>query len=193
MAGQDAVAHTAPSRWGWWRRVLRVVPSVLLAAALLLWPLSYWRQLSFHHQPDEQRRVIVLFNGSHNEPRIVDLWHSSSPYSVACGHGGIQLTYWTARSPAQPAPQRAWGGVSWFEANWIDATGRRRAAVFLDVECWLLAIIFAVPVAAQVVRFVLTHRRADQGRCPSCGYDLRATPNRCFECGRATSTYPEHT
>ena len=28
-------------------------------------------------------------------------------------------------------------------------------------------------------------RRASTGRCPRCGYDLRATPDRCPECGRA--------
>ena len=27
-------------------------------------------------------------------------------------------------------------------------------------------------------------RRSAQGRCPDCGYDLRATPERCPECGR---------
>ena len=28
-------------------------------------------------------------------------------------------------------------------------------------------------------------RRAREGRCPECGYDLRASPGRCPECGAA--------
>ncbi len=41
------------------------------------------------------------------------------------------------------------------------------------------------------IRLIVRHRRrrlarrAAAGRCPACGYDLRATPARCPECGRA--------
>jgi hypothetical protein len=37
--------------------------------------------------------------------------------------------------------------------------------------------------AARGVRAVRARRRIKSGRCPACGYDLRATPGRCPECG----------
>ena len=38
-------------------------------------------------------------------------------------------------------------------------------------------------VARSVARQLRHRRRLRAGRCPACGYDLRATPGRCPECG----------
>ncbi len=32
-------------------------------------------------------------------------------------------------------------------------------------------------------RYNPKHRRRREGRCPNCGYDMRASPARCPECG----------
>ena len=34
-------------------------------------------------------------------------------------------------------------------------------------------------------------RVADKGSCPSCGYDLRASPDRCPECGALPQRAPK--
>jgi hypothetical protein len=52
---------------------------------------------------------------------------------------------------------------------------------------WAVAIPFwpiAVIVAAVLSRWILRRRAVyPTGLCPTCGYDLRATPGRCPECG----------
>jgi hypothetical protein len=55
---------------------------------------------------------------------------------------------------------------------------------------WPLALLTAVPSAyflRTVRRWRVRRRRARAGLCPSCGYDLRATPGRCPECGTEAS------
>jgi hypothetical protein len=48
-------------------------------------------------------------------------------------------------------------------------------------------VLFALLPAAHLNRYRRQRRRGTFGRCHRCGYDLRATPERCPECG-ATAT-----
>jgi hypothetical protein len=59
-----------------------------------------------------------------------------------------------------------------------------------DVRYWLPCVVFALlPAwrggAAGVGRVRRWRRPPPPHACPSCGYDLRATPQRCPECGAA--------
>jgi hypothetical protein len=50
---------------------------------------------------------------------------------------------------------------------------------------WLLVSLCALLPARQLARLVRKQVRRRRGACPTCGYDLRASPERCPECGNA--------
>lgn len=71
-----------------------------------------------------------------------------------------------------------------YQPLWRDWRISTRGA---DVPFWFLAIVFAI-VPLHWARRAWRVRRLRAGLCPVCGYDMRATPDRCPECGAVPST-----
>lgn len=71
-----------------------------------------------------------------------------------------------------------WG----FAAAMPPTPGSAREFVFAT-PCWFLTLAFAsMPFGWAVLR-LRRRRRARLGQCATCGYDLRASTDRCPECG----------
>jgi hypothetical protein len=53
----------------------------------------------------------------------------------------------------------------------------------LFVAHWLFSVITLVFPVLALIGWIGRSKRRSEGKCAACGYDLRATPDRCPECG----------
>ena len=67
----------------------------------------------------------------------------------------------------------------------LTSHGRRVHRPLFGWACFAVAIAFVVAGTLAHIRLRRIEYRETTGLCPACGYDLRASKDRCPECGLA--------
>jgi hypothetical protein len=170
------------------------VSLALLAATLFLWVRGFWLDEHLRAYPDTAHRLhtVVLWT-YRNGFCLADMQAESTPENVA---GYAQERSHTPRWTSRPGGGAGWergfspvnvrwkvAGFAWLRSPSGNPWRPWRSFAF---PAWFPALAFGVLPTLAVVRR-LRRRCHPAGCCQHCGYDLRATPDRCPECGRAAN------
>jgi hypothetical protein len=86
-----------------------------------------------------------------------------------------------------PEKSMAWNSLYGVRFGRAHPILRHHRFTFCVLPYGLLALVFCIPLAFAVRRFRRA-RPVRPGHCRYCGYDLRASPDRCPECGTAVAS-----
>ena len=149
-------------------RLLLASSPWLLGLCVLLWIGSYLPD-DFHVRSDHSRVCLIFCANQH-----------SRDFGTRDGQG-----IWTTDAILQEA--RTWQSSD----RKIHLRGFGFEFIAHDMQWGFLILVLPywaifLPLAAATFYYLRNRRRWDrqrQGLCTKCGYDLRATPDRCPECG----------
>jgi hypothetical protein len=162
---------------------LTILSLVLCVATAAFWVRSHWRGDQFGLGfPNQMYFEIQSGNG--------DLVLSEGRDNFSNGFLVFRASwkmgpFWVNRVPMD-GELRFWG-FSYAEGVWL-MQGRPTMIRWLTIPSWGALTLFTLLPSFRLYRSLRRQRAAKVGRCRKCGYDLRATPDRCPECGMIPAT-----
>jgi hypothetical protein len=150
--------------------LLAALSLLLCAATVVLWVRSYRIADYLSFKTDDRSIAVTSVAGQ------IAFMRTQSPYLLA--RDGFDF---------RSVPMQRYGRDPWG----ILGFGRyeRHATLFdlyvIDLPHWALDLVTLVLPSAWYHRHWRHWKRMNERSCVRCGYDLRATPDRCPECGTA--------
>ena len=111
------------------------------------------------------------------------VWPTSHPGSIRfirSRDDGAGMMTWYAREHGHQ-----WGPFGFFY-SYLGDFNEYISDAQVNLPHWSLAVVFAILPAIWVIQRM--RAKPATGKCRQCGYDLRASPHRCPECGTPTVT-----
>ncbi|MGB7158498.1 MAG: hypothetical protein WBD40_10565 [Tepidisphaeraceae bacterium] len=200
-------------------RLLTICSILLFVMTIALWARGYFARDGLWYTPDSTRYGLHSYRGriwawtltvapgptamvwtSPAKMRAGFVWDSApdSWYDQFIGFRkgpDLDRDFLNAPSLGGPAGKQFLGlryvhNDAWFPLAQLQQGYPAARSRALFVPHWMIALLTALLPAAWLARSARARRRRRRGHCSACGYDLRATPGRCPECG-STSSQPE--
>jgi hypothetical protein len=155
-------------------RFFRVLSHALCATVIFIAIFSFWLGPNFLFRGDRIHRQV----------------HTIHRISLDLGDGFVSVTDQSSSLQYYDSmfPDTGWH-FQW-ESGWSRDPGKPHGGVSFSL--WPVALLLAVPALRAALRwflFGLVKERHAAGLCLSCGYDLRASSDRCPECGVPKSNF----
>lgn len=191
------------------RRVLPLVSAVsllLCAALVVLWERSKTRH-DYVCWRSGKTAYSAVSSGGEIQWTAVHYTYGSSPPRLTTNifiHDPVEAVIDAIEHFDDPAFNLPYGHMSAPRSGWTQLFGSETGLFngfhvgsppvpdyrysYVAIPHWLLITITALLPVLRQCRTLTRFRRDHPGICGMCGYDLRATPSRCPECGTPAGT-----
>ena len=158
----------------WLAYTLGVICLLLALATIVLWVRSYPPETTFL---DDSRRMDAFHWGD------LQGWHANGGSTF----GTLFVEIERLKYPAALTRPLSSSGPWWLRGSYVQASDTIFwTQISIATPHWLVVCLCGTGIIWPVVRCHGALRRRTRrrtGRCEHCGYDLRASPERCPECG----------